>query len=59
MSHDFLSVLQYFAIPPKLFKKNEAVARLVRGEEQHQIKELDKLEARRGGTLTGKTITVK
>ena len=46
-----------FAIPPKVYKKSEAVVRLVRGEgelrgeaEQHQNKELDKLEARRGGT---------
>ena len=30
MSHDFLRVLQYFAIPPKLYKKSEAVVRLVR-----------------------------
>ena len=30
MSHDFLSVLQYFAMPPKLYKRSEAVARLVR-----------------------------
>ena len=29
MSHDFLRVLQYFAIPPKLYKKSEAVVRLV------------------------------
>ena len=26
------------------------------GEEKHQSKELDKLEARRGGTLTGKPL---
>ena len=26
------------------------------GEEQHQNKELDKLEARRGGTLAGKLL---
>ena len=43
-----------------MYKKNEAVARLVRGKElikigeQHQNKELDRIEARRGGTLTGK-----
>ena len=32
MSSDFLRVSQYFTIPPKLYKKSEAVARLVRGE---------------------------
>ena len=48
MSGDFLRVSQYFAIPPKLYKRSEAVVRLVRrelrrqtGEEQHQNKELD------------------
>ena len=30
MSQDFLRVLQYFAIPPKLYKKSEAVVRLGR-----------------------------
>ena len=25
MSHDFLTVLQYFAKPPKLYKRSEAV----------------------------------
>ena len=30
MSLDFLRVSQYFAIPPKLYKRSEAVARLVR-----------------------------
>ena len=30
MSHDFLRVSQYFAIPPKLYKKSEAIVRLVR-----------------------------
>ena len=40
-----------FAIPPKVYKKSEAVVRLVRGE-QHQNKELDKLEPRRGGALS-------
>ena len=46
-----------------MYKKSEAVARLVRGEElikiggeQHQNTEIDKLEARRGGTLTGKQL---
>ena len=33
MSHDFLRVLQYFAIPPKLYKKSEAVVKLKRREE--------------------------
>ena len=28
MSHDFLRVSQYFAIPPKLYKKSEVVVRL-------------------------------
>ena len=60
VSHDFP---RDFAIPPKVYKKSETVARLVRGEElikiggeQHQNKEIDKLEARRGGTLTGKQL---
>ena len=46
-----------------MYKKSNAVARLVRGEElikiggeQHQNKEIDKLEARGGGTLTGKQL---
>ena len=30
MSCDFLWVLQYFAIPPKLYKKSEAIVRLAR-----------------------------
>ena len=30
MSHDFLRVLQYFTMPPKLYKKNKAVVRLAR-----------------------------
>ena len=29
MIHDFLRVSQYFAIPAKLYKKSEAVVRLV------------------------------
>ena len=33
MSHDFLSALQYIAIPPKLYKKSEAVVRLARERE--------------------------
>ena len=28
LRHDFLRVLQYFAIPPKLYKKSEAVVKL-------------------------------
>ena len=40
-----------FTIPPKVYKKSKTVVRLVR-EEQHQNKELDKSEARRGGTLS-------
>ena len=30
MSHDFLRVSQYFTMPPKLYKKSEAVDRLGR-----------------------------
>ena len=30
MSHDFLRVSQYFTMPPKLYKKSEAVVRLAR-----------------------------
>ena len=32
MSDDFLRVSQYFTIPPKLYKKSEAVVRFIRGE---------------------------
>ena len=59
----------YFAIPPKVYKKSEAVVRLMRqrigsqtglhierGAELHL--KLDKLQARRGGTLK-ETITFK
>ena len=35
MSHDFLRV---FIIPPAVYKKSEAVARLVRGEEINKEK---------------------
>ena len=49
MSHDFLRVSQYFAIPPKLYKRTEAIVGLGRGElgkqtgeEEHQNKQLDK-----------------
>ena len=34
MSHDFLTVLQYFAIPPELYKNSEAVDRLERKREK-------------------------
>ena len=34
MSHDFLRVYQYFAIPPKLYKRSEAVVRLESEERQ-------------------------
>ena len=55
VSHDFLRVLQYFAVPPKLYKRSEAVDRLGEaGEEQHWNKELDKPQARKGGTLKEK-----
>ena len=30
MSHDLLRASQYFAMPPKLYKKSEAVVRLSR-----------------------------
>ena len=36
MSHDFLRISQYFGIPPKLYKKSEAVVRSVRGESERQ-----------------------
>ena len=42
MSHDFLRVSQYFTIPPKLYKRSEAVARLVRRREsinKHKLEE--------------------
>ena len=58
MSHDFLRVSPYFAVPPKLYKRSEAVDRLGQageeirsGVELHQNKELDKSKARKGGTL--------
>ena len=53
MGCDFLRVLEYFTIPSKLYKKTEAVDRFEAGEGQHQNKELDKSQARRGGTLKG------
>ena len=28
MSHDFLSMSEYFTIPPELYKKSEAVVKL-------------------------------
>ena len=34
MSHDFMRVLQYFAVPPKLYKRSEAVDRLVEGKQR-------------------------
>ena len=33
MNHDFLRVSKYFTIPPKLYKRSEAVIRLA-GEER-------------------------
>ena len=39
MSYDFLRVSQYFAIPPKLYKRSEAVARLVRRRESRNKQE--------------------
>ena len=62
INQDFLRFLQYFSIPPKLYKKSEPVVKLEREgrvrQEKTNIrnKELDKLEARRGGTLTGKLL---
>ena len=44
MSHDVLR------IPPKLYEKSEAVVRL------EESRELGMLQARRGGTLTGKLL---
>ena len=32
MSHDFLQVLQYFTIPPKLYEMNKAVVGLRKKE---------------------------
>ena len=37
-SHNFLRVLQYFAIPPKLYNKSEAVV------SQERVKELNREE---------------
>ena len=31
MTHDFMRVSEYFAIPPKLYKKREAVVKLELG----------------------------
>ena len=47
MSHDFLRVSQYFTVPPKLYKRNEAVVRLGRrksGELGKQTGELEEEE---------------
>ena len=56
VSCDFLRVLQYFTIPPELYKKREAVDRLEAGEGLHQNKEPDTSQARRGGTFKGKLL---
>ena len=65
MDHDLVGVSQYFTIPPKLYKRSEAVVRLVRREagelgkqteEQHQNKQLEKSQARREGTLIRKLL---
>ena len=55
--------MKYCAIPTKLYKKREAVVRLETGDlgkqmgdELQQSKELDKLVARRGGTLKRKIL---
>ena len=64
VSHDFLRVSQCFAIPPKLYKRSEAVVRLGREDRKAELNrrratsELNKSQAKRGGTLKG-TITVK
>ena len=55
MSCGFLRVSQYLQ---KCIKSN-TVVRLGGEAVQHQTKDLDKLEARRGGTPNRKTITVK
>ena len=36
MSHDFLRVSQYFAVPPKVYKRSEAVDRLDRREAREE-----------------------
>ena len=36
MSHDFLRVSQYFTIPPKLYKRSEAVIRLESEREERE-----------------------
>ena len=58
-----MRVSQYLAIPPKLYKRSEAVVRSEvgelgkeTGEEQHQNKQLDKSQARREGTLMRKLV---
>ena len=38
MSCDFLRVSQDFTIPPKLYKKSEAIVRLLREERQAHIR---------------------
>ena len=37
VNHGFLRVSQYFVILPKLYKRSEAVARLVRGEGKAEL----------------------
>ena len=44
MSHDFQRVPQYFATPPKLYKKSEAVVRIDRDREERR--ERERLEKR-------------
>ena len=45
MSHDFLRVSQYFAIPPKLYKRSEAVVRLGREGRSERKAELNRRRA--------------
>ena len=45
MDHDFLRVSQYFAIPPKLYKRSEAVVRLVRRARVRRKAEINRRRA--------------
>ena len=46
MSHDFLRVSQYFAIPPKLYKRSEAVTRYVRRGERRVKQEMTNIRVK-------------
>ena len=45
MSHDYLRVSQYFAIPPKLYKRSEAVVRLERRARVRRKAEINRRRA--------------